>query len=206
MFSLIGLLITAGVIWGCVNLSLKQLSGAIGAGVILVTAYIVWTLSRCTGDCGIRIDFFAAVLLLGLMSIILLIRFLFSCSGTQKIIPATSIPISQKPDLHPHEFLKEFSVYTELVRDFVENRLPAKEFATAFSRQFEQEEHELSEDMFDILDWLIEEVRAFTDDPSLKKAKPDKYIDEAALREVAAQALLEMDALGQSASQTSSAP
>lgn len=206
MFSLIGLLITAGVIWGCVNLSVKQLGGAIGVGAILVTAYIVWTLSRCTGDCGIRIDFFAAVLLLGLMSIILLIRFLFICFGSQKIMPASSIPVPKKSDAFPYKFLKEFNVYTELVRDFVENRSSGKQFVAAFSKQFEQEENDLSEDMFDLLDWLSEEVRAFTDDPSLKNAKPDRYIDEATLREVAASALLEMDALRQSAFQTSSAP
>jgi len=121
-------------------------------------------------------------------------------------MPASSIPVPKKSDAFPYKFLKEFNVYTELVRDFVENRSSGKQFVAAFSKQFEQEENDLSEDMFDLLDWLSEEVRAFTDDPSLKNAKPDRYIDEATLREVAASALLEMDALRQSAFQTSSAP
>jgi hypothetical protein len=80
--------------------------------------------------------------------------------------------------------------YTTLLKEFVTQTIPAKEFESRFLEMFKSEAAPISEREFQILDKLFGDVDAYCSEPDL--FDPQFDIDEAELRLSAQKALDEL--------------
>lgn len=85
-----------------------------------------------------------------------------------------------------------YTDYGLLLHDYLAGALSAEEFQRAYLEHFKNENRELDDDLFEVLDELFGAVDAFCADPELLAelcvAKPGFYLDEKALRAKVAQA------------------
>ena len=81
---------------------------------------------------------------------------------------------------------KNIQRYIELLRAFVSNAIPAREFERSFLELFKSDETVFAEDVFTILDELFGNVDAFCADPLLRG---EDDLDEDQLRACSAEAL-----------------
>lgn len=73
--------------------------------------------------------------------------------------------------------------YKALLDQFLNRAMPVERFQRAYFERFKNETRYMSEALFQVLDEAFADLDAYTDDPELLAAKPDRYLDEARLRE-----------------------
>lgn len=87
------------------------------------------------------------------------------------------------------------SNFSKLIEDFLENKISVHQFERNYIDQYTDNEGPLSEEAFQILDWLFFQVDAFTDLPIEPADNPDHYINEDQLRESATKTLQKLQDL-----------
>ena len=75
------------------------------------------------------------------------------------------------------------------MQEYLDHRCTAEALVIKFLETFKNEEREMDEHTFEVLDELFAIADAFTEDTFLLSEDPDYYVDEHALRERAGQAL-----------------
>ncbi len=73
----------------------------------------------------------------------------------------------------------KLDLYTNLIRDYLNNRISTKCFEYTYLKLFKEETREMSSEEYSIINGLFMDVEAFCDDPTLRDAND---IDEHELR------------------------
>ena len=89
----------------------------------------------------------------------------------------------------------ELRGYDVLIEDFLKHKITVKEFEKTYIEAFTNEKTPLGGDLFTWLDWLFAEVDCYTDMPIGPDDDRAFNIDEAQLRESAAEVLQKIRAL-----------
>lgn len=83
-----------------------------------------------------------------------------------------------------------------LIKDFLANEISIQQFESDYIFCYTQDQEDfLSENLFEIFDWLFFQVDAYTDLPLEPGDDPDHFINESQLREAAAKTLEKLQAL-----------
>jgi hypothetical protein len=82
--------------------------------------------------------------------------------------------------------------YEILIGNFVDKKISAEEFEEAYLDKYLNDQNSMSEELFQILDWLFAEVDYFSNDP---ETFPNDYVTAEQLHETAYNSLQELHAL-----------
>jgi hypothetical protein len=75
-------------------------------------------------------------------------------------------------------------------------KVTVKEFEHIYLDAFKEETAELSEETYELLNWLFSEIDCYTDMPLEHGENPNFHVTEAQLRESAKKTLAELEKLG----------
>lgn len=85
--------------------------------------------------------------------------------------------------------------FDALIEKFVTNEISIEEFEGQYLKKYLEDEDPISEELFQILDYLFAEVNLYTGYPLEPDDDPDWHISEAQLRQTATKTLEEIRAL-----------
>lgn len=88
--------------------------------------------------------------------------------------------------------------YIDLIKQFLEKKIPAKIFEKTYRETFLNDDSDINEEIFFLLDELFVYVYGYTEDPYLLESFPEGHFNEDQLRGAATKTLEKLQALDKS--------
>ncbi len=83
--------------------------------------------------------------------------------------------------------------YKKLIKSFVSDEISTEKFIDIYIQKFLNEKGDLSDELFERLDWLFAEVDGCTNNETLLSLQPDFHFTEAQLKKTAKEILYDIE-------------